>query len=346
MSWSRPSARRLGDAMALTARISADEKVEGGLGLEDAIELARRLEELGVDGLHVVTGSACDSPPWYYQHMALPAGVNEELAARIRTEVSIPVIVAGRLGDPERIRKVLDERHGRRGGPGRPLLADPDLPRKMREGREEEIMACGACLQGCLAQVKGGGPIGCIINPEIGREAEPVSAGPGDGERLVVVGGGPAGMQAALSADRAGYRVTLFESEDARGPVRAGRRHHRQGGDGASAAIAGPRGRASGMEVRTGVEATVDADHGRSSPSGSSSPPVPDRSYRRSPASTIPSPRSKCSPAAGGRAAGADPRGRPGGHRDGRAAGRPGQKWWWSSCSTTSPATWRRSPAR
>ena len=81
---------------------------------------------------------------------------------------------------------------------GRPLLADPDLPRKMAEGREDEIMACGSCLQGCLAQVKGGGPIGCIVNPEVGREAGVVSPAVALGERLVVVGGGPAGMEAAL----------------------------------------------------------------------------------------------------------------------------------------------------
>jgi 2,4-dienoyl-CoA reductase-like NADH-dependent reductase (Old Yellow Enzyme family)/thioredoxin reductase len=201
----------LGEGMALIARLSADEKVEGGLGIEDAVLLARRLEGLGVHGLHVASGSACDSPPWYYQHMALPSGVNEKLAARIRSEVSIPVIVAGRLGDPDAIRRILDDGMADGIALGRPLLADPDFPRKMREGREGEIMACGACLQGCLAKVKGGGPIGCIVNPEIGHEAERVEPVPVAGARAVVIGGGPAGMQAALSAQRAGYRVTLFE---------------------------------------------------------------------------------------------------------------------------------------
>ena len=94
--------------MALTARLSADEHVDEGMGIEDAVELAKRLELWGVHALHIVTGSACDSPPWYYQHMALPPGINESLAARIRSEVSIPVITAGRLGDPERMREILD----------------------------------------------------------------------------------------------------------------------------------------------------------------------------------------------------------------------------------------------
>jgi 2,4-dienoyl-CoA reductase-like NADH-dependent reductase (Old Yellow Enzyme family)/thioredoxin reductase len=250
----------LGDAMALTVRLSADEKVEGGLGIEDAVRLARRLEGAGVHGLHVVTGSACDSPPWYYQHMALPAAVNESLAARIRNAVSIPVVVAGRLGDPDRIREVLDKEMVDAVALGRPLLADPDLPRKIREGREEEIMACGACLQGCLAKVKGGEPIGCIVNPEIGHEDEPVASAPAVGERLVVVGGGPAGMQAALSAHRAGYQVTLFESRDALGgqfalaPLTTGKEAMQRPFRSLVHAV-----ERSGVEVRTGIEATVES---------------------------------------------------------------------------------------
>jgi len=203
--------RAVGPDMALSARISADEKVEGGLVLEDAIELARRLEALGIDALHVVTGSACDSPPWYYQHMALPEGVNERLASEVREAVHIPVVVAGRLGDPDRIRSILDQGMVDAVALGRPLLADPDFPLKMRDGREDEIMACGACLQGCLAKVKAGGSVSCLINPELGREGEPVAPAATLGDPLVVIGGGPAGLEAALIAHRAGYRVTLFE---------------------------------------------------------------------------------------------------------------------------------------
>ena len=84
----------LGPGLALSARISADEKVDGVLEIDDAIELGRRLEGSEVDALHVVTGSACDSPPWYYQHMALPSGVNEVLASQLRAAVAMPVMVA------------------------------------------------------------------------------------------------------------------------------------------------------------------------------------------------------------------------------------------------------------
>jgi 2,4-dienoyl-CoA reductase-like NADH-dependent reductase (Old Yellow Enzyme family)/thioredoxin reductase len=207
----------IGSELALSARISADEKVGGGLGIDDALVLGRMIEGIGVDAVHVVTGSACDSPPWYYQHMALPSGINERLASQLRMAVAIPVMVAGRLGDPERIRQVIDDGMADVVALGRPLLADPDLPIKMREGRVGEIMGCGSCLQGCLARVKAGGPVSCLVNPEVGREGEPVLQAEAVGEGLVIVGGGPAGLEAALIADRAGFRVTLFERRPALG---------------------------------------------------------------------------------------------------------------------------------
>jgi len=207
----------IGPELALSARISADEKVEGGLDVDDAVALGLRFEGSGVDILHVVTGSACDSPPWYYQHMALPGGVNEMLASQLRSAVTMPVMVAGRLGEPDRIRTVIDDGMADAVALGRPLLADPDLPLKMREGREDEIMGCGSCLQGCLAKVKAGGPVSCLINPELGREGDPTLQVAAVGEPLVVVGGGPAGLEAALVAHQAGFQVTLFEQRSTLG---------------------------------------------------------------------------------------------------------------------------------
>lgn len=249
--------RHMGAAMALTARVSADEKVAEGLGLAAAVELGRRLREWGVDAVHVVTGSACDSPPWYYQHMALPRGVNESLAAAVRREVAMPVLVAGRLGDPARIRAVLGEGMADMVALGRPLVADPDLPHKMAAGREDEIMACGSCLQGCLAEVKRGGPIGCIINPEVAHEGGELPAAAAVGERLVVVGGGPAGLQAALEARRRGYAVTLLERQPVLGglfnlaPVTPGKEAMERPLRSLVRAV-----ERAGIEICTGVEAT------------------------------------------------------------------------------------------
>jgi 2,4-dienoyl-CoA reductase-like NADH-dependent reductase (Old Yellow Enzyme family)/thioredoxin reductase len=203
---------QIGDDFPLMARISATEKVQGGLKLEDAIFLAKFLQEHNVAAVHVVSGSICDSPPWYFQHMRLPQGKNLEWASTIKETVDIPVIVAGRLGDPNDIRRAIDGNMVDGIALGRPLVADPDLPLKMIENRDEEVLQCGACLQGCFMKVKSGEGLACNVNPEVGRESERFSEAE-ESKTVVVVGGGPGGMQAALTASRRGHKVILVDRD-------------------------------------------------------------------------------------------------------------------------------------
>ena len=244
--------------LPLLVRLSATEKVEGGLQLEDAQRLARRLEEWGASALHVVSGSACDSPPVYYQHMSLPEGANEGLAAQLRPITELPVIAAGRLGDPTRIERALADEHADFVALGRPLVADPDLPNKLAAGNAAEVIVCGSCLQGCLASVKAGKGIACIVNPEVGRESEVER--PAEKPRcVVVVGGGPAGLTAAIVASRRGHRVTLLERSELGGqfslaPLAPGKSAMKRP---LSALVDAAR--RSGAEIRTGVEATVES---------------------------------------------------------------------------------------
>ena len=199
--------------LPITARISGSEKVEGGLEMAEAVALGNSLEALGISALHFVTGSACDSPPFYYQHMSLPEGLNQKLAAELKAKVSLPVIVAGRLGQPEDILKVIRNEMADYVALGRPLVVDPDLPLKMQEGRDADVLICGSCLQGCLANVKSGKPIGCIVNPEAGRETLILKPS-GQKKRVIVVGGGPAGLVAARRAAEKGHDVILMERDE------------------------------------------------------------------------------------------------------------------------------------
>ncbi|MBN1611542.1 MAG: FAD-dependent oxidoreductase [Polyangiaceae bacterium] len=246
----------LGDGIPLLARVSASEGVESGLTIDDGKTLALRLQSWGVAAVHVVSGSACDSPPCYYQHMSLPEGMNESLAARIYETVDIPVIVAGRLGEAKRIEAVLASGQADFVALGRPLVADPDLPRKLAEGHPEQVLACGSCLQGCLASVKAGKGIGCIVNPEVGHESD-AEEPPRGTRHIVVVGAGPAGLTAAIVARRRGHRVTVLERDEMGGqfalaPRAPGKAAMQRPLDGLQ-----HKATRAGAEIRTGTEATL-----------------------------------------------------------------------------------------
>ncbi len=251
-----------GPDLPILARLSATEKVEGGLDLDDALATARWLAGLGVAGLHVVSGSACDTPPWYYQHMSLPPGVNADFARRVKSAVAVPVMAAGRLGEPAALRALLESGAVDLVALGRALVADPDLPNKLLAGRDEVVVQCGGCLQGCLAGVKAGRGIGCIVNPEAGREhlgeAPPRQGAP---KRVVVIGGGPAGLTAARVAAERGHDVTLLERHPERlgGQLAVAHLAPGKGGMERMTASFVRHALAAGARVERGVEATPES---------------------------------------------------------------------------------------
>ncbi|NOZ78963.1 MAG: FAD-dependent oxidoreductase [Acidobacteria bacterium] len=200
--------RGMNAELPVIIRVSGSEMTEDGLGPDELAPLLAMAEEMGVVAIHVGMGSACETPPWYYAHMALGFEPQEAAVAKIRTLTRLPIIVAGRVGEPERMERLL-------AGPadlvalGRPLVADPDLPRKVVEGRIGEITLCGSCLQGCLVRVKQGKPISCIVNPAVGRHEDLRPAE--TPKSIMVIGGGPAGIEAAVTLARRGHTVRLFE---------------------------------------------------------------------------------------------------------------------------------------
>ena len=198
----------------VVVRISGKEFVEGGLDPENQAEFLASLEGRGVSALHVGFGNSCDNPAWYFGHMALPEQPQIDCLRSLRAKTSLPVIVAGRMGYPDRIREVLGSGLADLIGLARPLVADPDFPNKMMRGDEDSILLCGACLQACLGKVKSGAPIACMANPWV---TTPVLQSTDLPKTVMVVGSGPAGIAAGVTAANRGHHISLYEQKDTLG---------------------------------------------------------------------------------------------------------------------------------
>ena len=193
-------------------RISGSEmSPEYGIDLEDLKPLLSLAEKERISAIHVGMGSSCFSPPWYFHHASLPEKPQLDALSWVRENTWLPIIAAGRMGRKEKIAKVLDQGLADMIALGRPLIADPDLVDKWHKDQNEKVKYCGYCLQGCLHRLKNGEPLGCNLNPEIGLPELKLSAKP---LKVLVAGGGPGGMSAALYLSRSGHKVTLAEKSD------------------------------------------------------------------------------------------------------------------------------------
>jgi 2,4-dienoyl-CoA reductase (NADPH2) len=207
--------RETGGEYPLIVRMNGEEP-QGGNTLAEIQEIARRMEKAGVDAIHVSVGfGASTKTPGLIPSvspMRAPAGCIVYLAENIKKAVSIPVIAVSKLGDLRVAERVLQEGRADMIGLGRPLIADPYLPTKGTEGRLDEIRPCIYCCEGCLKNVlEKDAPVACSINPAAGRELEVPVAPAEKPKTVLVVGGGPGGMQAAITAATRGHKVTLVE---------------------------------------------------------------------------------------------------------------------------------------
>jgi len=205
----------VGNDYPLLLRMNSYEPVPDGLTLEDARVIAPILVEAGLDAVDVSAGT--------YAHMELVIppgefhpGFNAVGAETIKNVVPVPVVVNGRINDPIIAERLLAEGRADFVGMSRPFLTDPEWPQKAAAGNCEDIRRCIGCCQGCLHPdgIFGGNPISCVLNPEVGREKEVLLTKAPKAKNVVVIGGGPCGLEASRVAALRGHDVTLFEKAD------------------------------------------------------------------------------------------------------------------------------------
>jgi len=202
---------RLGAQFPLSFKISAQEFVEGGLTTPESIRILKILEAAGVDLVQVSAGNDA-TPEWIAQPMFMKRGCLVDSAAAIRRALNIPVMAVGRINHPLIAEEIVARGQADLVCMGRGLVADPQLPNKARAGRLQEIRSCIACNT-CMESIFKKGRVECLVNPEFGREEEMVLRPAEKARRVMVVGGGPAGMQAAWVAALRGHSVHLFEKQ-------------------------------------------------------------------------------------------------------------------------------------
>lgn len=197
-------------------RFGLEHHLPGGREIPEGLEVARRLEDAGVDALDVDAG--CYETTWWpHPTQYQPPACMVDLAEKTKKVVKIPVMSAGKLGYPDLAERLLQEGKTDFVLLGRPLLADPDWVNKVEKGLLDDIRPCICDHDGCSARSKGGLYVSCTVNPTAGMEREYALERAAKRKKVLVIGGGPAGMEASAIAAQRGHEVTLWEKTPALG---------------------------------------------------------------------------------------------------------------------------------
>jgi 2,4-dienoyl-CoA reductase-like NADH-dependent reductase (Old Yellow Enzyme family)/NADPH-dependent 2,4-dienoyl-CoA reductase/sulfur reductase-like enzyme len=210
--------KTVGPDFLIIVRINCDDFIEGGQTYEESKEIALMCKEMGADIIDVSGGIRASTKEEADPTMACPRGVWVKYAQGIKEVVKeTPVIVVRRITDPRHAEMILQETNIDLVALGRPFLADPDFPNKARKNRWEDIVPCIACNQGCYDRLFRQESITCLVNPTVGMEKEYEFKPAEKKKNVLVIGGGPAGLETARVASLRGHEVSLYEKENCLG---------------------------------------------------------------------------------------------------------------------------------
>lgn len=203
----------VGDDYPIIYRMTSVEATNGGLGIEESKALAVLLEDAGVDAIN------CSQGGFGCRQMVIPPsivapGAYIDNAQEIKSVVTIPVFGVGRVNTWQVAEAIVRSNKADLVVMGRASIADPALPQKALNGRDDEIRHCIGCVQGCIGENLKGNCVSCLVNPMVGHEAEYTLTPVAVPKRIFIAGGGVAGAQAAITAAQRGHQVTLFEQSD------------------------------------------------------------------------------------------------------------------------------------
>jgi len=208
----RRTREKVGNDFPISLRISGDEFIEGGRTIEETERMAPLFEKAGIDLLNV-SGGGPDTREWTGLPMAFPQGTLVYLAERLKKCVSIPVVTVGRINDPRLADRIIQEGKADMVAFGRALIADPHLIQKAFQGKFQEMRRCTACMDCRMRVVDLGLRMKCSVNADVGKEGESALLPARKPRKVMIIGAGPAGMEAARIARLRGHRVSLYDQQ-------------------------------------------------------------------------------------------------------------------------------------